>query len=274
MIASLDDVADATTTSVGLAGEVLDVADALDAQYMLRRSLSEPNAEAAQRGHLVEQLLGPRLSQPALALVKAAAERSWPSSEALAQAVRDEGVRLAWRAAVADKSVEQARYQVLAMNLVGTVHQGVAPGLADEARSVADKTALVTSLVGADAPVAKLLARCGLSDKRQTFAANLSGYLDALAALRGHQRARVTTAIPLEQRQADELQTQLTRIYGTPIDLEPVVDARVVGGVRVDAGGDVIDGSIKARLDAAHDAIANVTQVSPAVAASKEEHND
>jgi len=253
--------------SLSMADEVLSVAEAMDAQYLLRRSLSEPNADVAQRQHLVDALFADRLSKPTLDLLRDAAGDDWQSSDALASGIRDAAVTLAWRAAVDDKSVEPARAQVLALIAAVKSNLSVSTALADPARDVADRESLALSLVKGASDVVGLLTRSALTDQRGVFAANLSAYLDALAALRGRQRAAVVSAVALTTNQTTTLITQLSRIFGSEIDLEPTVDPGVIGGIRVDVGGDVIDGSIKARLDAARQAMSQITL-------KKDEEND
>ena len=255
----LDEVADAGQASFALAGDLLAVAEAMDAQYLLRRSLSDPNVDVEQRKHLAEALLGTSLSPGAIMLVQAAVEQPWRNADAMAWAIRDEAVRQVWRATVADRSVEQVREQVYSLLLLASSDPAVSTALNDSSRDVAARQSLAMSLVAADGQAMHLLVRSAAQDPRGSFAVNLDGYLQSLAELRGRLRARVTTAVALRQNQIDDLVSQLTRIYSTPIDLEPVVDADVIGGVRVDAGGDVIDGSVIARLDAAREAMATVT---------------
>jgi F-type H+-transporting ATPase subunit delta len=45
------------------------------------------------------------------------------------------------------------------------------------------------------------------------------------------------------------LQTVLSAKYGTRLKINEIVDAAVIGGVRVQVGDDVIDGSIARRIN-------------------------
>ena len=267
----LDEVADGAKPSIGLAGEMLSLAGAMDAQYLLRRSLSEPNMDAARRDALVDALLGSSASPDAIALIKSAVGRQWPSSEALAQAIRDMAIRIAWRATVAGGTADSDRVGVLGLMVLASTNRKVASALGDVTRDPADRQALATALAAEAGPIPLLMAESAVDDQRAGFVDNLSHYLDVLADLRGHQRARVTTAVPMTDSQQETLLAELARIYRRPIDLESVVDQQVIGGVRVDADGDVIDGSIKARIDAAREAIAGVS-VEATTASEEEEH--
>ena len=48
---------------------------------------------------------------------------------------------------------------------------------------------------------------------------------------------------------ADRLAAALSRSYGRTVHLNVVVDPDVIGGIRVEIGDDVIDGTVASRLD-------------------------
>jgi F-type H+-transporting ATPase subunit delta len=66
----------------------------------------------------------------------------------------------------------------------------------------------------------------------------------------------VHSARPLDEATQQRLASALTRQYGRPVHLNIVVDPAVVGGLRVEIGDDVIDGTVSARLDDARRKIA------------------
>ena len=63
--------------------------------------------------------------------------------------------------------------------------------------------------------------------------------------------ATVTTAVPLSPEQLERLGRTLTTQYGRSVHVNDVVDPAVVGGIRVEIGDEVIDGTILSRLDEA-----------------------
>jgi F-type H+-transporting ATPase subunit delta len=68
---------------------------------------------------------------------------------------------------------------------------------------------------------------------------------------RGQSVARVTTAVPLTPEQEQRLTEVLGRIYGRTVGLQVTVDPSVLGGLIVQVGDEVIDGSIAHRLEVA-----------------------
>ncbi len=65
----------------------------------------------------------------------------------------------------------------------------------------------------------------------------------------GFSIATVTSAAPLGQAQLDRLAAGLAATYGRSLRINEVIDSSVIGGVRVQVGDDVIDGSIATRLN-------------------------
>jgi F-type H+-transporting ATPase subunit delta len=68
---------------------------------------------------------------------------------------------------------------------------------------------------------------------------------------RGRYVARVTSAVALAPAQEQRLTDVLGRLYGRTIGLQVTVDPSVLGGLIVQVGDEVVDGSIAHRLEAA-----------------------
>lgn len=65
-----------------------------------------------------------------------------------------------------------------------------------------------------------------------------------------HQlRVRVVAARPLDEDQAERLRAALARRFDRTIELESEIDPDVLGGAIIYAGDQVIDGSLRGRLD-------------------------
>ena len=67
--------------------------------------------------------------------------------------------------------------------------------------------------------------------------------------MQGEGVARVRTARELTEAEQSRLAEGLSRQYGRTIRLNVVVEPELIGGLRVEVGDDVIDGSVAARLD-------------------------
>ncbi len=60
--------------------------------------------------------------------------------------------------------------------------------------------------------------------------------------------ARVESSMALDPALQAEVQANLSRLYGSGLDLTFAVNSALIGGIRVKVGSDVFDGSVLARL--------------------------
>ena len=68
---------------------------------------------------------------------------------------------------------------------------------------------------------------------------------------------KVVSAIPLDEDQASRMREALARRFDCEVALENEVDAAVIGGAVVYAGDQVIDGSLRGRLQKLSNSLAN-----------------
>jgi F-type H+-transporting ATPase subunit delta len=68
---------------------------------------------------------------------------------------------------------------------------------------------------------------------------------------------RVVSAIPLDENQSTLLREALARRFDREIELENEIDAAVIGGAVVYAGDQVIDGSLRGRLQKLSNSLTN-----------------
>ncbi len=72
----------------------------------------------------------------------------------------------------------------------------------------------------------------------------------------GRLRVKVVSAIPLQGDQAERMSAALQKRFECEVELENEVDAGVLGGAIIYAGDQVIDGSLKGRLDRLQNSLA------------------
>jgi F-type H+-transporting ATPase subunit delta len=91
----------------------------------------------------------------------------------------------------------------------------------------------------------------------QGRARDLPSIVDELADLAARQRqssvAEVRTAVPIDDERRARLQQALSRATGTTVELKVVIDPSVIGGVVARVGDQVIDGSVRRRLELARE---------------------
>ena len=78
----------------------------------------------------------------------------------------------------------------------------------------------------------------------------IRAYRTLAARHRGETTAEVTSAHPLTAEQVDELKQQLRRRVGREVSVDLAVDPQILGGLVVRIGSQMIDSSIRTRLNA------------------------
>ena len=88
------------------------------------------------------------------------------------------------------------------------------------------------------------------SNRRLGEVSNTIRSFQALAAYhRGETKAEITSAHPLSAAQVDELKKQLKARVGRDVTVDLTVDPAILGGLVVKIGSQMIDSSIKTRLN-------------------------
>jgi F-type H+-transporting ATPase subunit delta len=124
--------------------------------------------------------------------------------------------------------------------------------LEDSSRPFSQKQADLDKLIpaGTDQPVRNFLYTL-LREDDMDLLADVIGELERMS--RGGpqvQVARITTAVELSDEEKDQFRQKLRSKYGQNLDFVFSIDPGIYGGVIVQVGDQVIDGSISARLEA------------------------
>jgi F-type H+-transporting ATPase subunit delta len=125
--------------------------------------------------------------------------------------------------------------------------------LADITTPADGRISLLDGLIeGKVSPVTAALLRESVQLPRDRHLDVVSEELAELAAARRDRSvARVTTPVALSPEQEQKLADSLTRLYGRPMSLQIELDPSLLGGLVVQVGGEVIDGSVSSKLAAA-----------------------
>lgn len=112
------------------------------------------------------------------------------------------------------------------------------------------KSQLVETVLGTRvSPQALKLAQLLVQRDRFSYATNiLEAYTSMWNNLRGIEVAHVTTAIPVDEGEARQIQTRLAALTGKQVTLDLKVDPDIIGGMVAQVGDTLLDGSIRTRL--------------------------
>jgi F-type H+-transporting ATPase subunit delta len=238
---------------IALADELFAVARLLDGQLTLRRALSDPAGKPDDRAGLARRLFGSKVSDTALDLVETVARQRWSRPLDLVEAFTTLATEASLDAADARGELDGVEDELFRFGRIVAGDRDLARILSDRSASAEGRAALLDRLLtGKVSPVTEQLLRNVLTSGHAGHAENAIERLsDVASRRRGQSVARVTTAVALTPEQEQRLTAVLGRLYGRTVGLQVTVDPSVLGGLIVQVGDEVIDGSIAHRLEAA-----------------------
>lgn len=228
--------------------DLFGVADLLRAEPALRRVATDASVPGEAKAGLLREVLAGKVSDPAASVVATAVAQRWTASRDLADALERLGVVSVVQSAGGEAG--RLEDELFAFAQVVSSHPELRDALSDPARSRDDKTRLLDDLLGDKVlPATVVLAQQSLAGSYRTVGVALADFQKVAAEVRGQGVATVHVARPLSDTDRQRLAGALSRTYGREIHLNVVVDPAVIGGIRVEIGDDVIDGTVSSRLD-------------------------
>jgi len=213
----------------------------------LLAALGDPAADPTAKTTLVRAVFGSNVTERALALLAAVASQRWSSHDDLLAGIEDLGLRATAASAPTGTAIEAELF-------------GFGATVSSDAEL---ELALVSKLGKADAKAGLVEALLAGKVSGQTLAIVrhlvqqprgrrigelLRHAASVVADQSGTTIATITSATALSAAQVNRLTTSLGERYGRELTVHLVIDESLVGGVRVQIGQDIIDGSIATRL--------------------------
>ena len=114
----------------------------------------------------------------------------------------------------------------------------------------ADKLAATASVLAGVNPLVRNLVDLLISKNSvDAIAGVYSSYTELLDSHLGRQRVEITTAVPLESAESERINSFVTGLVRREVVLTTKVDESILGGLVIQIGDRLLDGSTKARLD-------------------------
>ena len=250
--AVLDEALDSVGVDAHFAEQLFSVVDALESSVALRRAVTDPAASEDRRSGLVHALFDGRVTAPVTAFVADAARRRWTTGRTFVDALEREAIRAQLRAADYDGTLEDTEDGLFRFARIVASDRGLRAALSDRVVPVEVRQRLVQDLLADRATPATLaLARRAVGARERSFDHTVERYVDLAAAQKNRVVATVRVARPMTDDQRRRLRAALSRQAGRDVVLQEVVDPDVVGGVRVELGDEVLEGTVAAKLDQA-----------------------
>ncbi|MCI1984713.1 MAG: F0F1 ATP synthase subunit delta [Bifidobacteriaceae bacterium] len=224
----------------------------LDQTASVERAITDPSRPAADKITVVNDLLAGSAAQELTGeILKDLAARRWSRVDHISNAVEDLAIDCILSAADAAKvtdtvALELAQIHSAILNLP-VVRQRLSDTRATAQARVKFFHELFDDQHLNDLTV--VLAEHATRELRQRrFASTIQWLVAKVSEHMGESVVTVTSAVALSDSQVQRIVDIYTRKMGRPVHVNQVIDARVMGGMRIQAGSEVTDNTVVAQL--------------------------
>ncbi|MFL6131407.1 MAG: F0F1 ATP synthase subunit delta [Nocardioidaceae bacterium] len=233
-----------------MAEDLFGVADVLRREPSLRRTVTDVSVPAEAKARLARQIFERALAAESMDLVASAVSRRWAASRDLADSLEYLGVVCVLRSAERRGEADALEDELFGFGRIVADNPDLRDALSDPARSTDDKRRLIKDLLEGRTTAATIrLAQETVAGTHRTVALAVEAYQKIVAEHRNRLVATVRVARELSEQESARLANALERQYGRPVHVNMMIDPGVMGGIRVEIGDDVIDGTVSSRLD-------------------------
>ncbi len=212
----------------------------------LRSALADSAAPAEDKRALVARVFA-SFDPLARAVLESVAASRWSSADDLVDGIEELGLRSV-AAAAGDATIES---ELFAFGRAVASDSELELALSSKLADPDAKVRLVGRLLEGKAsePTLAILRHLVRQPRGRRTAELLRRAVTVVADQAGLALATVTSAAPVAPAQIERLRKALAAKYGRDLRIDQVVDPGIVGGIRVQVGQDVIDGSVAAKLN-------------------------
>lgn len=232
-----------------LSADLFAVVDALEGSPSLRRAVSDPGTPEEARKNLVHGLLDGKVSDAAATLVAEGAAMRWAGGRTFAAALERQAVRSELLQADADGQLDETEDELFRFARLVQSSPELRDALGDRSVDLTHRQTLVEQLLtGKVSDSTVVLARRAVAARERTFAHSIESYVTLAAQQKNRVVATVRVAKPLSDEQLERLRRALAAQVGREVTVQVIIDEQVLGGVRVELGNEVVEGTVAGRL--------------------------
>jgi F-type H+-transporting ATPase subunit delta len=226
--------------------ELLAAARAIGSSQQLNALLADPATDATGRSGLVRGVFGKAFDKRTVQLLERVSESRWSEPGDLVAAVEELGIR-ALAVTSGDAALDTELFAV--QQAIGS-DADLELALSSGASPAAARLTLVDRLLVNAAPATRSIVRHFVeAPSGSRFLESLQRAERIVAEAGDRLVAVAQVARPLSATQVTALEERLSAGYGRKIVVNQVVEPALIGGVRITVGDDVIDGTVRTRLD-------------------------
>ncbi len=247
---ALNEVLDGDVDAARIGEDLLAVSGVLGGSAVLRRAVANPSREGRDRSTLVDRLFAGRISDGAQHTARAVARQRWTRDGDVTLALEELAIEAFLAGAQQHGRLGQVNDELFRFGRIVGGNADLQSALSDRRAGERAKGDLVKQLLSDKvAPETLRLASHAVATKSLRFDQAVEAYLKIAANRQSQVRAIVTTAAALSEAQLDRMVSALSKQYGREVHANIVIDPDVIGGIRIEIGDEVIEGTISSRLD-------------------------
>jgi F-type H+-transporting ATPase subunit delta len=234
------------TVDLATGEQLLSAALVVNGSHELRTALADDTARDSDRLGLVDAVFA-SYTQSAKTVLGSLATSRWSSEDDLVAGIEELGIRALAASAPKSLSIDDELFE---FGVAVTSDSELELALGSKLGAVDGKVSLVDALLKGKASEQTIaILKALLAQPRGRRIAELIRYAATIVADEaGNGIATVTVASALEEAQRTRLATALSTQYGRDIRINEIVDPVILGGMRVQVGSEVIDGTISNRI--------------------------
>jgi len=228
-----------------VAAELLDASAVIASSASLRAGIADNVVDPAVKQKLVKSLFA-KASQPTRVVLNDIAASRWSHPDDVTDAVEQLGIR-----AEAMSASTPLDDELLAINEIIASDGELELALGSKLGEAQVKAQLAAKVFGkrVSAGALRVLTHLVSNARGRRVGAMLNAAASLAADQEGFTLATVTVAQQVSASQIARLEKSLAQSYGRPVKLNVRIDTAVIGGMRIQIGDDVIDGSVASRLN-------------------------
>jgi F-type H+-transporting ATPase subunit delta len=233
-----------------IAEQLYSVVDVLDSSGSLRRALTDPARPGHDKAELVDALFG-SLDPRTVGLLKDFAHARWSDDVDLPESVGYAGAHALFAYAEGSGTLGEVEEELFRVERILTANRALLTAVSNRSATKEARLGVFNDVFGgklSEVTTAMLTRIVGVPRGRR-LVPTINMLLEAAAQRRNRMIANVTAAVELSAAQRTRLAKILTDAYGRDIQINATVDPEVLGGIRVQVGAEVVDGTVLARLD-------------------------
>ncbi len=241
--------ASAGKDGIVLAEQLFAAFDALDESTSLRRALTDPGRKGDDKASLVASLFGsydPRVVTVLSDLVRA----RWAEGSDLPDAVEAAGGHALLAVAQSTEVLNAVEEQLFLVERQLTSNRELLTALGDRSATVEGRLGVLKEVFGGkvEAVTYALVARKVAAPRGVRLLDAVRELVNLAAARSNLMVVSVTAAVNLSAAQRKRLASILKETYGRDMQVNVAVDPEVLGGIKIQVGSEVVDGTVVARL--------------------------